>query len=276
MAVTDLRVNRPTSELTAPIGYSDAFLVAVQMMDVPEHELWLNSRPIAVEPFSAGATCIYDLKQDPRAFVAKPSHSVHFLMPRSTLTGLSETAGGGEIADLVYRPGIGQIDPTMRLLAEAVISALATQEDVSRLFLDHLLSAACVHAVERYGSANPVVRKAIGGLAPWQNRLVKELIDANPGGDLAMLDLANACRLSVSQFMRAFRQTNGVSPHKWLTKRRLDRARALMTGTRLSLAEVSAACGFFDQSHFAKAFSRAFGTTPSKWRRENAPARKSG
>jgi transcriptional regulator GlxA family with amidase domain len=80
-------------------------------------------------------------------------------------------------------------------------------------------------------------------------------------------DLAKACDLSVRQFTRAFRQSTGLAPHQWLVQRRLEKAKSLLKGTRLSLADVASDCGFADQSHFTRVFTNAVGATPGEWRR---------
>lgn len=65
---------------------------------------------------------------------------------------------------------------------------------------------------------------------------------------------------------RQFRQLYGTSPYNYLIMRRLDRARGLLAaGT--DLAEIAAATGFADQSHFTRQFKRAYGRTPAAWMR---------
>jgi AraC-like DNA-binding protein len=74
--------------------------------------------------------------------------------------------------------------------------------------------------------------------------------------------------LSAKHFARAFRQSTGVPPHRWLIEKRIERAKALLLGGGLSLAEIALACGFADQSHFTAAFRRGTGITPGAYRRE--------
>src|SRR5262249_9541381 len=106
-----------------------------------------------------------------------------------------------------------------------------------------------------------------GGLAPWQLRRAYEFIDDNLNADPSIAEVAQQCRLSSSYFSRAFRRTSGFSPHRWLTKRRIDRAKELLCEPDLRLAEIAQGCGFVDQSHFARVFSRSEGCSPGQWRR---------
>ena len=111
-------------------------------------------------------------------------------------------------------------------------------------------------------------RPVSGGLAGWQLRRVTEFMNETADHDLALEELAALVGLSAKHFARAFRQSTGVPPHRWLIDKRLDRAKALLAGGGLGLAEIALACGFADQSHFTAAFRRGTGVTPGAFRKE--------
>ena len=92
-------------------------------------------------------------------------------------------------------------------------------------------------------------------------------IDAHLCGDPSVSDLARECRLSASHFARAFRQSTGMAPHRWIMKRRMERAKELLLEGELDLVQVALTTGFFDQSHFTRYFRRSEGHSPGKWRR---------
>jgi AraC family transcriptional regulator len=73
--------------------------------------------------------------------------------------------------------------------------------------------------------------------------------------------------LSVSHFSRRFRQTVGVAPHKWLLSFRVDLAKNLLRKQEKTLSDVALVCGFADQSHFTRVFTRMTGISPGAWRR---------
>jgi transcriptional regulator GlxA family with amidase domain len=83
---------------------------------------------------------------------------------------------------------------------------------------------------------------------------------------IALVELARACRLSSSAFVRAFKQSMGVPPHQWLLLRRIDRAIELMRDGTVQLAEVALSAGFADQSHFTRIFAGKMGVSPGVWR----------
>lgn len=107
---------------------------------------------------------------------------------------------------------------------------------------------------------------ATGGLCPRRERIAKQLILANLGESLAIADLAQACALSRSHFSRAFKCTTGLSPQEWIRQQRIQRAKELITGTSLSLTQISLECGFCDQAHFCHMFTRSEGVNPMTWR----------
>ena len=109
-----------------------------------------------------------------------------------------------------------------------------------------------------------------GGLAPWQIRKVKMMISEQLDQRICTAALAAAVGLSSSHFARAFKASVGVSPHAFVMQQRLERARALMVGTDMSLCEVALTCGFADQAHLSRLFRRIVGFSPSAWRRTNA------
>ena len=158
----------------------------------------------------------------------KPFHSVHFYFPRAALDAIADDTDAPRIADLRYQPGKGTDDPVMRGLTSALYPTLERPEQASRLFVDHVTSAVGLHVAQTYGGLGITRPKPLGGLAPWQERRVKEIMDANLGVETSLAELAKECGLSVGHFSRAFRQTTGTTPHRWLLQRRVEFARQLL------------------------------------------------
>jgi AraC family transcriptional regulator len=111
-----------------------------------------------------------------------------------------------------------------------------------------------------------------GGLATWQARRTLAYIEANLASKMEIDDLANVVALSRSHFSRAFKRSLGYSPMEYVVVRRVERAKAMISGTRESLAEVALACGFADQAHLNRRFRDVVGISPGRWRRSNVPA----
>jgi AraC family transcriptional regulator len=189
-----------------------------------------------------------------------------FFISRGALDAIADDADAPQICDLNHEP-VGIDDPTVCRLAGAMLPALSHPEQTSQLFVDHVLLAAGVHVAQAYGGMQPLSRPVRGGLAPWQVRRAKEILCANLDGRVALKEVARECRLSVSHFSRAFRCSMGVAPHNWLLTRRVELAKEKLRDDRLSLTDVALACGFADQSHLTRVFTRMVGVSPGAWRR---------
>ena len=105
-----------------------------------------------------------------------------------------------------------------------------------------------------------------GGLSPRVLRRVREHIDANIKQRISVKALAKLANLSVWYFVRAFKQSVGVTPHNYLIRRRVERTSELLSGTELSLSEIALAAGFADQSHCAHRFRQHVGMSPREYR----------
>ena len=113
-----------------------------------------------------------------------------------------------------------------------------------------------------------------GGLATWQARRTLVHIEANLASKMDIEDLAKVVALSRSHFSRAFKRSLGFSPMEYVVVRRVERAKAMISGTREPLAEVALACGFADQAHLNRRFRDIVGISPGRWRRSHVPVTK--
>jgi AraC-like DNA-binding protein len=95
---------------------------------------------------------------------------------------------------------------------------------------------------------------------------VRDYIRENAASSVSSDELETLSGLDRFSLARQFRALCGTSPHRYLTMRRLDLARAQI-GAGMPLAEVATASGFADQSHLNRQFKKAFGMTPGAWSR---------
>jgi transcriptional regulator GlxA family with amidase domain len=97
------------------------------------------------------------------------------------------------------------------------------------------------------------------GRAPWQSRRLVLHIDSSLDGAMSLADLSRLVRLSSSHFSRAFKHCFGQSPHRYILRRRVQRATHYMLTTHEPLCQIAVACGFADQAHFSRIFRRVTG-----------------
>lgn len=111
------------------------------------------------------------------------------------------------------------------------------------------------------------------GFSPAQWDRIETLIRDREGRGLSVRELADQVKLKPADFARRFKATTGETPHQYLLGRRLARASEALRGApRLSVAQVAAENGFFDQAHFTRHFKRRYGLTPSRFARAIASA----
>ena len=104
-------------------------------------------------------------------------------------------------------------------------------------------------------------------LSPDRQRSLVEFVEANLGRRIAVSELAAVAGLSASALSRALRVSSGLTPTGLVARLRDDRARAMLDGGGATLAQVAAVCGYADQAHLTRRFKRAFGVTPSAYRK---------
>jgi AraC-like DNA-binding protein len=105
-----------------------------------------------------------------------------------------------------------------------------------------------------------------GGLPPHVLQRVRDYAETHLEDSISLQDLASTAGLSTSHLIRAFKQSEGMTPHRYLLHRRVRRALGLLAETTLALSEVAMASGFADQSHFCRQFRKLVGATPSRYR----------
>lgn len=104
-------------------------------------------------------------------------------------------------------------------------------------------------------------------------RRARALLDAAYESELTLEIISRHVGLSRAYFARAFRRAFGVTPHQYLTRRRIERARALLAGGELSVTEVCFAVGFQSLGSFSALFRRVTGHSPEGYRRRAAQRR---
>lgn len=112
-------------------------------------------------------------------------------------------------------------------------------------------------------------RQPVRALQKWRLKRVVEYVDTNLSSKVSLLDLAAVAGLSRMHFACQFRAATGLRPHEFLLQRRICRAKELMRGTSMTIAEIALTVGFLTQAHFTTVFKRFVGYTPRQWRTAN-------
>jgi AraC-like DNA-binding protein len=228
--------------------------------------LWTNGRRREVPELRLGDTQLVDLRCNPVVSLDTPFDSLRFYVPQIALDEMANEAGIRRVKGL-YAPNFGARDLVMFGLAQALAGAMEQSGDGTAMFADCIALAFFTHIVRAYGGVRIGGRNARGGLAAWQLQRARDLINVNLAHDPSIAEIAHECGLSSGYFARAFKRSTGVPPYQWLTKMRVGRAKDLLKDPRCELADIAQLCGFVDQSHFTRVFSRSEGYSPGRWRR---------
>ena len=97
-----------------------------------------------------------------------------------------------------------------------------------RLFLDSVEQAMAVTLVHGHAVRHRPVQLSRGGLGPVRLRRIKELVDAKMENDLSLDEMAQSVGLSTAHFARMFRKSTGETPHQFVLRQRLERAKSML------------------------------------------------
>ncbi|HYE70487.1 MAG TPA: AraC family transcriptional regulator [Aquabacterium sp.] len=188
-----------------------------------------------------------------------------------------------DLADLARAGDLDAMLPSRRVLRQDLTLSDRNLATLMRLMADEvragsphgalyatslsLALASYVFAHHAEGAA-PSPRER-GGLSDAQKTRVLALIHERLADPLGLDELATAAGVSRFHFLRLFKNSFGVTPHRFVMDQRIAAARHLLDETALPLAQIAATTGFSSQSHLCTAMRRQLGSTPGQWRRRS-------
>ena len=174
-----------------------------------------------------------------------------------------ECDGPGRVELLPVLQGRDQL---LRHLAHTLVGELAKGPAVDGLYADILTRAIIAHTVKNMGVAatRPVKdhRLAVSTVG-----MVLDYVAENLGEPITLDDLAAVTGVGASKLHKQFKLAVGMPLHQFVIQQRVKRARELLSGSKLSVAEIAYRTGFSDQSHLTRVLRRQTGLTPKAFRR---------
>jgi AraC family transcriptional regulator len=266
IAFTRLRCDDAAHGRVGPVPPENSFAFQVLLRPIRSWKIWHYRRHAILSPSGPGDIFLFDLGENPQLELHDPFDMVRFYISQSSLDSLAYECGQRRVGGL-RMPQQGASDPVMHGMALALTASMARPHEAQTMFVEHMALAFHAHVTHVYGGV-PEGRRHAGGLAPWQLRRACDAMQSELHVNHSVGAMAAACGVSSSHFAQAFKESTGLAPHQWLTRRRVDRARELLTQTKMDLAEIALACGFVDQSHFSRVFARIEKQSPGRWRRQ--------
>ena len=177
-----------------------------------------------------------------------------------------EAACDGGSAEL--QPRWKMTDARLSSLLAAVNSERVAGFPSGRLFLDSVEQALAAALVNGYAVRDRPIRMYRGGLSPARLRRGNEFVHAKMEDELSLRELAQSVGLSTAHFSEMFRKSMGETPHQFVLRLRVERAKEMLRVAELRVLDVAIACGFKTQQHFARVFRHVCRLSPKEYRRE--------
>ncbi|MEL6930999.1 MAG: AraC family transcriptional regulator, partial [Cyanobacteria bacterium J06600_6] len=154
-------------------------------------------------------------------------------------------------------------DPLMYQIGVSLKSALSKQGKTSRLYAETLIHTLTLHLLENYCTTRISLGESVTGQLPrYKLHKVIDYINAYLDRDLSLKELSSLIQMSPHYFSQLFKASTGITPHQYVIRCRVERAKKLIAQNKLSLAEIATTVGFADQSHLHRHFKRLVGVTP--------------
>ena len=170
--------------------------------------------------------------------------------------------------EVELRPSRKFADSRLSALVGAARAEMVAGFPNGRLFLDSVEQAMAVALVKGHAVRHRPVQIYRGGLGSARLRRIRELIHAKMGDDLSLDEMAQSIGLSTAHFARMFRKSTGETPHQFVLRQRVERAKAMLRDPGARILAVAVACGFKTQQHFAQVFCDVCGVSPTRYRQD--------
>ncbi len=167
-----------------------------------------------------------------------------------------------EIDRVELLPQFALNDPLVHQLGLSLKTILERDGTASRLYAESLSNALMVHVLQHYSSPRLSLREYTHGLSQFRLRHVVDYIHAHLDQDLSLSELSAIAQMSPHYFSQLFKQATGVTPHQFVIRARVERAKELLMAGKMSIAEVAKQVGFVDQSHLHRHCKKLLGITP--------------
>lgn len=281
-----LSSSNPVQTSSAALGWTSLFLSEQQeepfeasARAVPDHLLVFHlggpaqitgatedERITTVVP--PGGLCLWPANSPFSIQLADSVETLHLYIRSSVVNEVAASLGYDFPDGIRLRPRIGQRDELLEQLALEVRSVAASGGASTALYADQMALAIAARLIRHDYSAPPSPAAANNrGLARGRLKRVEDFVEAHLDRPIQLQELSLVGGLSVSHFVRQFKLATGLSPHQFVLRRRVDRARRLLAHSDLSLAQIAYSCGFSHQEHLTHTFRRHVGATPGHYRR---------
>lgn len=163
-------------------------------------------------------------------------------------------------------PQFAVVDPLIQQVGLALKADVETGCVTGRLYGESAATMLAVHLLKHYAVFTPVLPTYTGGLCKHRLQQALAYINDHLDQDIKLADIANAVGMSQYYFIRLFKQSIGMTPHQYIIRQRVERAKQLLKQRDLAISDIALKCGFANQTHLTKLFRQFTGITPKVYR----------
>jgi AraC family transcriptional regulator len=223
---------------------------------------------------TTGAMCLAPIGVgDNQLTITAPlPETMHLYLPTTLFRRLSDDFNlpGAPAHSIRYVAGVR--DEVIHHLGLSILSEMTTETAAGRMFVETASLALAARLVHKYCDSGSCTLPAPAShpLDHVRLRRVLDYISAHVADEITLADLARVAGLSTFHFARMFTLAIGVSPHRYVSRMRLENAVAEIAAARLPLAQIASNARFSSQASFTRAFRRATGMTPGEYGRRRS------
>ena len=240
------------------------------------HELNINISGVLVnEKISAGGNIVTTLEREKSICLTNAGQAAraHWDAPLDNLGILLDPVYVSNVAaehrissSFEFNTYYVERDDLVLNIGLALLTEAESQNPGGKLYADSLTQSLTLHLIRNYTAGGHAVEIHSGGLSGYKLKRVTDFINDNLEKNLGLLEIASIASLSQFHFARSFRKATGQTPQQYVTHRRIERAKELLSKGELPIVEVSLRSGFKNQSHFTTLFRKYTSLTPKHWR----------
>lgn len=179
---------------------------------------------------------------------------------------------GADPDEFEIAPFFDTPDPHIERIGMSLLSEMGSGGLGGELYAESLANVLALHVLRSHSSLGRASRRRVGSEGGFSKRSLEratDYINDNLSQKLTLTEIAKAAYMSPHHFARSFKKDTGLSPHRYVIHQRVERAKALLAGTDLNLAEVARAVGFANHSHLSSHVRRLLGVSPGALRRDS-------